>query len=252
MKKFQKEFEVHYYEVDFYQELTPLALLNFLEETAIAHSEAVGYGVTRLKEKGYGWVLSQWQIEMDQYPHYGEKVKIQTWPSHFQRFYGDREFLVLNSQDKVIARASSLWIFLNLEKRRPTRIPQEVSDAYHIFPDKALSFPFPELKMSQTREKKRSKFMIRRSDIDTNDHVNNAKYIEWVLETIPEEVYRTYRISSLEVVYKKESTYGQMIQSVTEEQQRVDQEAHYVHQILERDGEEEVALALAQTRWSKR
>lgn len=249
MQKFQKEFEVYYYEVNFYQELTPLAFLNYLEETAIAHSEAVGYGVNRLKEEGYGWILSRWQIEFDQYPQLGEKIKIHTWPSHIQRFYADREFLVLNSQDKVIARASSLWVFLNLQKRRPTRIPQEISESYPIFPEKVINEPFPEFKFAQSEQTEQAEFIVRRSDIDTNAHVNNAKYIEWVLETIPEEVYRTYRMVSLEVAYKKESNYGQMIHALTEELESSDQDVLYIHRILGAEGEHE--LALVRTRWHK-
>lgn len=58
--------------------------------------------------------------------------------------------------------------------------------------------PFPEFKFAQTDQMEQAEFIVRRSDIDTNAHVNNTKYIEWVLETIPEEVYRTYRMVALE------------------------------------------------------
>lgn len=255
MQKFLKEFEVHYYEIDFYQELTSLAFLNYLEETAIAHSEAVGYGVSRLKEKGYGWVLSQWQIQFDQYPQRGEKIKIQTWPSHFERFYGYREFIVLNSQDKVIARASSLWIFLNLQKRRPARIPQEISEAYRVFPEKAISDHFTESisgsadQLEQIGQIGQSEFKVRRSDIDTNDHVNNSKYLEWVLETIPEEVYRNHRLVLLEIAFKKECTYGQRVDVLTQEMERRDQDILYSHQIMSVEGQ--VNLTYARTLWRK-
>lgn len=247
MEKFQKEFEIHYYEVNFYQELTPLAFLNYLEETAIAHSEAVGYGVSRLKNMGYGWVLSHWQIHFEQYPKLGEIIKIQTWPSHFERFYGEREFLVLNAQDKIIARASSLWIFLNLAKRRPTRIPSEISEAYRIFTEKGVTEPFPEFNPVQIDQMEQVEFIVRRSDIDTNDHVNNTKYIEWVLETVPEEVYRNYRMVSLEVAYKKESTYGEKVLAVIQEIESKDQTSCYRHHITDAGAGQD--LALAQTSW---
>lgn len=252
MQKFFKEFEVHYYEVNFYQELTPPAFLNYLEETAIAHSEAVGYGVSRLKEQGYGWVLSQWQIHFEQYPQLGEKIKIKTWPSHFERFYGYREFLVFDEQDKVIARANSLWIFLNLQKRRPARIPQEICEAYSIFPEKVLSNPFPEsisLQANPLEQGVQSEFIVRRSDIDTNDHVNNTKYLEWVLETVPEDVYRDYRMVSLEVIYKKECTFGQKVLALTQQMEGKDQDKLFLHQIRESDAGQD--FALARTQWCK-
>ncbi|MEA4901106.1 acyl-[acyl-carrier-protein] thioesterase [Desulfitobacterium sp.] len=251
MQKYQKEFEVHYYEVDVYQELTLPALLDYLEETAIAHSEAVGYGITRLKERGYGWVLNRWQIEIIHYPHRGDRIKVQTWMSNSKRFYAEREFLVLSAENEVIAQANSLWIFLNLEKRRPHRIPQEIQEAYSLVPEKVQLLPFPDFNDNHSGQTEECEFMVRRSDIDTNAHVNNVKYIEWLLETIPEDVYRTSKISSLEVIYKKESTYGQIIHAFTEEQQKTEQRVYYDHQIHKQEGENKVVLALAKTFWSK-
>lgn len=244
---FQKEFEVYYYEVNTKQELTLAAFLNYLEETAIAHSESVGYGVNRLIQMGFGWVLVHWQIEFKKFPQRGEKVVIQTWPSAFNRFYGKREFLVHDSEGKIIAKVSSLWIFMDLKKRRPVRIPKEVVEAYEFNSEKVLAEPFPELVFTETTQGEQCEFLVRRGDIDTNSHVNNAKYIEWLLETLPQKIYDSYRILSLEVIYKKESTYGQRILARTVEQENTKKNALFLHRISGANGEPE--LALARSRW---
>ncbi|WP_425800681.1 acyl-[acyl-carrier-protein] thioesterase [Desulfitobacterium sp. Sab5] len=246
-RTFQKEFEVYYYEVNTKQELTLVALLNYLEETAIAHSESVGYGVNRLIEMGFGWVLVHWQVKFKRFPKRGEKVTIQTWPSEFNRFYGKREFLVRDSEGGSIAEVSSLWIFMNLKKRRPVRIPKEVIEAYVFKSEKVISEPFPELVFTESSPGEQCEFLVRRGDIDTNAHVNNAKYIEWLLETIPQEIYESYQIFSLEVVYKKESTYGQSILARTAEQEKDDKSSSFLHQISGADGEQE--FAVARSRW---
>lgn len=245
-RTFQKEFEVYYYEVDTKQELTLVALLNYLEETAIAHSEAVGYGVNRLIEMGFGWVLAHWQLKFNRFPKRGERVTIHTWPSEFNRFYGKREFLVQDSKGESIAEVSSLWIFMDLRKRRPVRIPKEVSEAYMFNSEKVLSEPFPELTFAESSSGEQCEFLVRRGDIDTNAHVNNAKYIEWLLETLPQEIYDSYQISSLEVIFKKECNYGQRILARTAQLEKDENSSVFLHKISEADGEQEFAMARSQ------
>ena len=41
-KRFSKEYEIHYYETNSFQEATPITLLNFLEDSAISNSASVG------------------------------------------------------------------------------------------------------------------------------------------------------------------------------------------------------------------
>ena len=49
-------------------------------------------------------------------------------------------------------------------------------------------------------------FNIRYSDIDSNKHVNNVKYVEWGLEVIPVEVITNYELKRVKVDFEKETT----------------------------------------------
>ena len=42
------------------------------------------------------------------------------------------------------------------------------------------------------------------NDVDVNQHMNNAKYIEWALDFIPYELHREYFIEQLSMHFKKE------------------------------------------------
>jgi len=100
------EFLVHYHEVNPQEQSTPLTLLYYLEDAAIAHSESVGNGVAQIKAEGLAWILNRWHLQMDQYPKLGEKVILETWSSSFERFYGRREFLIRNEQEDIIGQAA--------------------------------------------------------------------------------------------------------------------------------------------------
>jgi len=244
---------VHYHEVNPKEQATPLTLLYYLEDAAIAHSESVGYGLSQVKVDGLAWVLNRWHLQMEQYPLLGEKVIIETWPSSFDRFYGRREFLIRNMNQEIIGRATSLWIFYNVATKRPSRISSEFGEVYGLDPVRAIDDPFEPLQGlgvgARTMEGEQE-FSVRRSDIDTNGHVNNANYLQWMLEVVPDEIYRNTQLASLEVQYKKETTYGSSIRSKCQIESLDLLRPVCRHVILGDDSGQE--LAIAKTVWVKR
>ncbi|MHB8073093.1 acyl-[acyl-carrier-protein] thioesterase [Desulfosporosinus fructosivorans] len=247
-QKYRMEFVVHYHEVNPEEQATPLTLLYYLEDAAIAHSESVGYGLAQVKDEGLAWILNRWHLQMDRYPILGEKVTIETWPSSFERFYGRREFLIWNMNQEIIGRATSLWIFYNIVTKRPSRIRSEFGEAYGLDPVRAIDDPFAPLQaIGIGAGEAEQEFSVRRSDIDTNGHVNNASYLQWMIEVVPEDTYQKSKLSSLEIQYKKETTYGSSISSkcLREGLDRLQSVCRHV--ILAEDSGQE--LAIAKTVW---
>lgn len=247
--RFFREFEVHYHEVNSFGEATPATMLHYLEDVAISHSDAVGFGIDRLKVEGMAWVLNRWHVQMDRYPRYGEKIVIETWPSSYDRFYATREFLLRDQENRIIGRATSLWIYINTETKRPLRIPAEMQNYFGIDSMRAVNDSFESLKSDGESEYELS-FSVRRSDIDTNGHVNNAKYLLWTLEVIPEDIYKMNHLFSFEIVYKKETSYGSAILSKCFVDDNDRTRATFRHVIMGNDTKNE--LAIARTVWSRR
>lgn len=127
MLGFQKDYEIYYFQIDQNREVTPVSILHFLEDIATSHSEAVGLGIDHLLSQRTGWVLNRWHLRMDRYPKLGEEISIETWPSKFERFYATREFGIEDSQGNPLGQASSLWIYLSLDKKRPIRFLHTLS-----------------------------------------------------------------------------------------------------------------------------
>ncbi|GAE90445.1 acyl-[acyl-carrier-protein] thioesterase [Acetivibrio straminisolvens] len=247
-KRFSKEYEVHYYEINAMQELTLLSLLNYLEDCAISHSASAGYGVNELKAADSGWVLNRWSLKIDRFPRLREKITVETWASSFERFYGYREFFITDSSNKTIVKASSVWIYFNIKKRRPMRIPLEMGDAYGIDEAKALEEPFADLDFDFEPEVF-EEFPIKRSDIDTNNHVNNKKYVDWIMETVPQQIYDNYKVASLQIMYKKEASLGSVIRSGCIIDWENTDAPQLRHKIWDKDTGLE--LASAETIWQK-
>jgi len=214
-RKYKMEFEVHYHEVNPYERATPLTILHYLEDAAISHSESVGQGIERLKAQKQAWILNEWHLQMDRYPVLGEKVMIETWSAGFERFYGTRDFLITDKHQKIIGRATSLWIFYNTERKRPSRIPPDFLEAYGVDLTRAIKEPLGQYQIEEGDQEGEIEqiFTVRRSDIDTNGHVNNANYLQWMLEVVPEDIYLNYHLAALKITYKKAATYGSSIRS---------------------------------------
>lgn len=246
-KKFIKAFNVHYYEINKYSEATPVTILNYLEETAIAHSDAVGLGYQKLMSMGLAWVLNQWLVEFERFPHWNEQVIVETWPSDFHRFFATREFLMRDDKNNIICRASSRWILLNLEKKRPIRVPADYADLYGFDTERAINGDFEDIpEIANMVDEK--EFFVRREDIDTNNHVNNTRYVSWILESVPKVIYDDYRLAELKVLYKKEAGSDSLISSAC--QQYGSSANEYLHSVY--DQKHSQLLTTGFTKWKAR
>lgn len=243
---FSKQYEIRYNEVDKFYQATLPTIMNYLEDSAISHSSSVGLGVHELKSRGLGWVLNRWVLSVEKYPMLGEKVVVETWPSSFERFYGNREFFIKDGTDSIIARAFSVWIFFDLNKRRPVRIPPEFGDSYGINSERALKQPF-KIQDEFFKAEYSCNFTVRRCDIDTNSHVNNVRYVEWLLETLPVSTYDNKKVNFFIIEYKKETTLGSCISSSCMSLSAEAPDSQFLHVISQRDSG--TALAVARTAW---
>lgn len=179
-KKIKFTHKVNYNEVDKNLNLRVDTIFGYLQYAAISHSEQVGSGTEYLKDLGYTWVMAKIQIEIYEYPTFGDNIEILTWSLGAKSFLAIRDF-ELKKGEKVFAKATSLWYLINLEKRKIVKIPEDIIKKYNSL---KLDPNFDNL------EKKRfdfegdisfnDKITLRYSDFDSNGHVNNTAYFNYI------------------------------------------------------------------------
>jgi acyl-ACP thioesterase len=54
------------------------------------------------------------------------------------------------------------------------------------------------------------------SDIDINEHLNNAKYIDYIMDCFSLKLHKKYNISSIQIDYLHEALPGEIIQLYTD------------------------------------
>lgn len=205
-----KNYTVHYYEIDVKKRALITTIVNYLMDICSVQSEKAGVGVDYLLDDNKGWILTQWHIIINKYPIYDETVKVSTKANSFHKYFAYRKNYIEDMEGNLIVDGYSNWLLVDTIKRKPVKITNDMYSAYKITEENNERFPSARLHdLKEWDIEKR--FTVRYSDIDTNEHVNNVKYISWIVESVPLEVALDLELKELTIVYKKETGYGHTI-----------------------------------------
>jgi medium-chain acyl-[acyl-carrier-protein] hydrolase len=236
-------FRVHSYEVDAFGVLSPSVLAGFLQESAAVSADSLGFGISDLNTKGCTWVLVREHFELDEAIRLGDVISLQTWPSGVARRAALRDFRILK-ENREVGRALTSWLVLDIASRRPVRPHEVLPEALHVETPHVLPVSSASIPIVDSPAIERA-FQVRFSDIDANLHVTNASYVEWMVEAIGEETWRSRWLSSLDIQFVSECSLGSEVKS-----RSVLQRAEALHSIIrEYDSKE---LARARSTWKTR
>jgi acyl-ACP thioesterase len=172
------------------------ALMRHFQEVASHHADELGVGFNDFKQENIFWALSHLQIEADWWPQMEEKITIETWPRGTEKLYTTRDFLVSDSNGKIIIRATSAWIMVDINRKRPIR-PAEKLTTIEFTPEKKALGNFPEPFDCEGEQQTQLERKVVYSDLDINQHVNNTRYVEWMMDAIgfsPERKLKSLKI----------------------------------------------------------
>ena len=207
---FEKSYTVGNRDIGNTNEATNKAMLKYLENIACSHSDRVGYGINTIEETKRVWILLDWKFEVIERPIYGQTIKVKTWSRKMEKFYAYRDFEIYNENEKLMARATTKWVFLDAETRKIQRIPEEVVVKYQqelerdVFEEEIDKLHEPD------NEEISMQLKTRRTDIDINNHVNNLNYLDFALEVLPEEIYNK-ELNNVRITYKHQTEPGETI-----------------------------------------
>lgn len=200
------------YDVDVNKTLSIPRIFLLFQEIAYKHVIETPWSWHALQKRQLAWVLSKARVSIKQLPVWNEVINIKTWPIGADGLNAYRRFLITDLQNRELLSANSSWLIINVEKRRVQRINKDEfmqivpSDTSPI--DKIAKIPAPSsIKTFDTR-------YVRLNDMDMNEHVNNASYIKWMLDTIDLDFYKAHAIASVDIDFLKEVEYGEEIEII--------------------------------------
>ena len=196
----QEEFYIKSYEVDYKNRLKITQLFNYMQEIAGIHAHHLHWGYNDLIKDNLIWVLSKVKVNLNEYPGWGSSIKIETWPKGVYRLYATRDFIFKNDKDEQIGAGTTVWLLLDSNTMRP----QKVESLQTLFPENIEKHGLNETlqKIEFTGEYKASfDRVVTYNDIDINNHVNNAKYVDWILDCFNVGFLAGRQVKNLQINY---------------------------------------------------
>lgn len=222
-----RTFTIHSYEADWDKSAQLTAICNYFQEAAWEHAEILSVGYKDLEADNLLWVLSRFYVEMEEYPKWTDRVTVETWPKGIDRLFALRDFKLKNSRGEILGRATSAWLVLDHTTKRPQKADKyrEVITIPSVEP--AVNYRFGKLQQIENPDFIQSRSVVP-SDIDLNNHVNNVKFIEWILDAEGmENKNLPGRPACLEIHFLAEGLYGDTISIRSSRGTETDEKKYY-------------------------
>ncbi|MCQ2734754.1 MAG: thioesterase [Alphaproteobacteria bacterium] len=241
ISKYKKEYHVKSYETDCHGFLRVVTLMNWLQDIAFENAEFLGFGLEACRAQNLAWVGSDYAVRIRRMPRLDEHITIETWPATEKLWGAIRDFTLKDKNGEIIALASSQWVLIDYERRRPVALKKHFPN-YSFIPERVIAEDFPKINPPQSHNV--YDFEVRFDDVDVNNHVNNAVYPLWASESLDNNYRKEHFISEMNISFKKEALYGETVSIHTTHEQ--DESLHLIT-----DKNTGTTLAACRFKWTK-
>jgi medium-chain acyl-[acyl-carrier-protein] hydrolase len=193
--------------------LSVAGLCRFLQETAWQAATDLGFGYASLESRNLVWILSRFAVQVHRYPDWEDEIIVQTWPAGIEKLFAFREFRVLHRGEEC-ARGSSAWLTVDQQKRRPRPMKDLLDgslfqDQPRMMPEHLGRLPVPDSHSTAFTPYTRQVVF---SDLDRHAHVNNVKYIEWILDAFPCDWFSRNELAEFQINFLSETRCSEGVQ----------------------------------------
>lgn len=206
-----EQIRVRAYETDIHNLWKPSAFFLAFQDAATNHTANLGYNYHNMHGAGRVWVLSRMKVYFYRYPTMGDELIVRTWPNGIrQKIFFSRDFDLLSPAGDRYAAAASAWLLIDADTRRML-LPDVFSGS---LPDNpclnALNEDLMKIPQSDGLTEKFSAD-AGYSSVDLLGHVNNARYIDWIMDCFSFEHFERNRLSWLQINFNNEVRAGESI-----------------------------------------
>jgi acyl-CoA thioester hydrolase len=249
---------VRHHEIDCFGRVHPSTYLRVLAQTAVEASTAAGYDADWYAAAGCLWLVRRSTFDVGSPARAEEPLEIRTWVEDFRRVRSHRRYEVrVHGETRLTARTD--WVYVDAASGRPRRIPAEMERVLGhagVGTSEREAFQSP----PPPENPARSTHRVRVSDLDGLAHVNNAAYLDMLVQAVfdaLEEVGWSLDacvgsgavpvLAGADLEYLESARYGDRLDIATWFTPTA--EGLEAHQVILRDGSAR-PLVRATTRWT--
>jgi medium-chain acyl-[acyl-carrier-protein] hydrolase len=198
-------------EIDYKANCRLSVLLSLMQRAADGDVENSGGSRDEMVSRNMGWMLTTIDLTCVRIPRFNETIKIMTWNKGTKGALWLRDFRIVDENNQEIAKACTLWALVDSVKRkvlRPSAYPFELIsnhiDSVGPVPGKINISKEVELRDSHSTT-------VLYSGIDSNGHLNNARYADLCMDALTLEELDRVTIQGFKITYHHEAQMGEII-----------------------------------------
>lgn len=189
-------------------------LVNVLLEISGQQSALLDRGEDFVREMGYSWIIIHYDLHINRFPQAEETVEIETIATEYNKLFTYRDFYVRDKDNNTIIIVKTTFALMDLEKRKMARLPEIVIEPYEAEFSKRIRRNV-KAKPVEKETASQKVFNVSYFDIDSNNHVNNSRYINWALDSLDEAFLTTHTIKSGVISFEKEVKENETVMSLS-------------------------------------
>ena len=184
-------------------------LINYLMETSNRQLAKGNASVEDFIKRGIGWVVLDYHFEIERLPLADETVTFLADVAGYNRFFAYRDFKVIDEQGHDIIVAHSQWVILDLKERKIKEADPKLMESFDNYELKKMPRfkrvrPLKEFDVEADQT-----YRVNYYDLDTNHHLTNSRYFDWIIDSLPREFLDKHQPRVLDICFKKEIHYGE-------------------------------------------
>jgi len=198
-------------DTDMYARLRLGHIVNLFVQSAMSANASIGFGFEDLRPQKLFWLFSRLTIEIYKPHMWQESGEVKTWLKKQEKFIYIRDFIVYDQDKQIIAKATSNWVPVDLETKRP-KIVEGLHDTLFLKNKDALVNP-PE-KLFPVKEGETFDLIARFFDMDLNKHVSSYRYTDWIMDTFSMDFHSKNYPKKFSINFLNESNAEETMQLV--------------------------------------
>ncbi len=109
-----------------------VAYVQWMQDAAVAHSDAAGCTALTMK-LGATWVVRTHHVEYRRPGFAGDTIVVLTWVANFRKVFSLRKYKFLRVADQaLLAQAETDWVLMDAQTGRARPIPEVIKSAFQV------------------------------------------------------------------------------------------------------------------------
>ena len=197
---------------DMRNRILPSSVLDLFQDAAGEHASSLGVGYYDLMPENKCWMILRLRYEVIKQPEIFSDVIVRTWPVESRRIEFDRDCVITDTDGNILIKGTTQWAILDVSDRDKPQLVMARSFDLGIeeyISERALEGRFERIAPNFAADGDPYVTRSGYTDIDTNGHVNNIKYANFILNAL--DLPADKEITAFRIDYVKEIMDGNEI-----------------------------------------